>query len=90
MDKVGKDVEALKQELAELGKKATAPPPQPTPKPTPKVEARFHTVVRGETLYSISRSYGLNVNDLIRINDLDPGAPIYVGQRLRITPAGSG
>ena len=45
----------------------------------------YHTVKKGETLYSISRRYqGSNVNDLIRINKLNKKATIYPGQTLKI------
>ncbi|MDM8523840.1 LysM peptidoglycan-binding domain-containing protein [Desulfococcaceae bacterium HSG8] len=44
--------------------------------------ARYHIVHAGETLYQISRSYGISVDELRRLNNLAPGTPIRPGQRL--------
>ena len=49
-------------------------------------EARFHQVKAGETLYAISRHYGLKVDELRRLNELAPGAVIYPGQKLVVVP----
>jgi LysM repeat protein len=43
-----------------------------------------HTVVRGDTLYSIARRYGTTVNAIVAANHL-VGVGIYVGQRLLIS-----
>ncbi len=98
---LGEELEAVKEKVASLAVRPTPPPApspaaevRPTPRATPRVAAtpkpvRYHVVRRGETLYSISRAYGLEVNELIRINGLDPTAPIYVGQRLQVTPGQS-
>ncbi len=42
-----------------------------------------YTVRPNDTLISIARSYGVSVNELKRLNDLN-GSRIYVGQELRI------
>ena len=44
----------------------------------------YYTVVRGDTLYRISREYGVSVSDLKRWNNLD-GNLISVGQRLIVS-----
>lgn len=46
--------------------------------------ASHHVVKAGETLYSISRRYGLNVDGLRQLNSLDKDATIYPGQKLVI------
>ncbi len=43
-----------------------------------------HTVKRGDTLYSISRSTGVSVRTLARLNRLRPPYRIYPGQKLRL------
>lgn len=43
-----------------------------------------HTVKRGDTLYSISRSTGVSVRTLARLNGLRPPYRIYPRQRLRL------
>jgi LysM repeat protein len=52
---------------------------QPTP-----VCTSYHNVVKGETLYSIARAYGLNVYDLAAANKIYNLNLIKVGQRLCI------
>ena len=56
--------------------------------PTGPSGGTVHTVVHGDTLYSIARRYGTSVDALQRANHLS-GTNIYVGQRLSIpTSAG--
>ena len=57
---------------------------QTSEKPT---KAVYHEVVAGETLYGISRRYGLKVDELRRLNKLEPEATIFPAQRLLISPA---
>lgn len=55
--------------------------------------AETHVVVKGETFYSISRSYGITVDELLKANNLETGAVLKVGQKLAIPGkdgAGSG
>lgn len=66
-------------------------PPTPTPAkatPTPTQPAQYHTVRAGDTLYDISRKYGVSVDALAAANGLTSDAPLAVGQRLRIPAAG--
>ena len=51
--------------------------------------ARTHEVASGETLTEIARQYGVDVDELQRVNDIDDPDRIRVGQDLRI-PGGSG
>ena len=44
----------------------------------------FHTVQKGDTLYSISRKYNTSVDKLRRINNLDKDSAIYPGDNLVI------
>jgi putative chitinase len=48
-------------------------------------ESTVHIVRRGETLYSIARSYGVNMWDLARANGITNPNRIYAGQRLVIS-----
>ena len=54
-----------------------------TPTPTGSPSAGTYVVVRGDTLFSIARRYGMTVEELRRINHL-PNDVIYVGQVLRV------
>ncbi|MBL8660348.1 MAG: M23 family metallopeptidase [Rhodospirillales bacterium] len=51
--------------------------------------ARIHTVQSGETLYGISRAYGVGVYDLAQYNGLAAPYAIHEGQRLSIPRDGS-
>ena len=44
----------------------------------------YHTVRRGQTLYSIARRYGSTVDQLMHWNDLNNPSALRVGQRLRV------
>jgi len=50
-----------------------------------KTEPRYHEVSAGETLYRISRKYGLTVEELRRLNKISPKSAIYVGQKLIVS-----
>ncbi len=53
-------------------------PSQPAPKPTIR-----HTVVKGDTLYSLGRRYGTSVGVIQRANGIR-GTIIRIGQKLKI------
>lgn len=55
-----------------------------TAKKPGKIKKTFHQVSAGETLYSISRQYGIAVNKLRELNRGITGDSIYPGQKLRI------
>lgn len=46
-------------------------------------DVAYHTVARGETLFSLARAYGTTVDAVVRLNSLS-GPEIRVGQRLRM------
>ena len=46
----------------------------------------YHEVKAKETLYQISRRYGLTVDDLRKLNRLTPEAVIHPGQKLIVAP----
>ncbi len=48
------------------------------------VEAGYHKVQKGETLYSISKQYGMKVRQLRKLNELESN-DISLGQRLKVT-----
>lgn len=77
-DETLKKVATLEKKPAEV--KATASPP-----PVKKKVANSHTVVAGDTLFSISRRYNLSVEQLKALNKLSEGAVIHVGQKLIVS-----
>ncbi|MEM6770130.1 MAG: glucosaminidase domain-containing protein [Bacteroidota bacterium] len=54
-----------------------------TPTTTPVTNRQYHNVVAGETLYGISRRYGLTVPQLKELNQLTSNS-IFIGQQLRV------
>jgi len=86
--KLGQSLNQINDKLASLEKK-----PQPTAKPaaTPPQEkkakaasAKIHVVKAGETLYQISRKYGLTVEQLKQLNDMGKDMTIQPGQKLKV------
>ena len=65
------------------GNSASRPASTPRPVPATKPAARYHKVVPGDTLYSLSRRYGVSVSALQSTNGLN-GNLIRTGQSLRI------
>lgn len=57
--------------------------PQPKPQPKPAATARTHKVVKGDTLYSLSKKYGVTVDDIKKANNLADSS-LRIGQRLKI------
>lgn len=49
-------------------------------------ESLYHEVSKGETLYGISRKYGISVVELQRLNKLKNKQPIYPKQKLLVIP----
>ncbi|MCK5186168.1 MAG: LysM peptidoglycan-binding domain-containing protein, partial [Deltaproteobacteria bacterium] len=49
-------------------------------------QKQYHNVVRGDTLYNITRKYGLSVEEIRRLNNLNENQPIQPGQKLMVTP----
>jgi len=74
----------------------TAPPPSPAAAPTTPVAAAVtaaaaattHTVLRGESAWTIARRYGLRVEDLLARNNLLPRSVLRPGTVLQIALAG--
>ena len=47
-------------------------------------DSEYYTVAKGDTLCSISRRYGVSVNDLVRINGITNPNLIVIGQKILI------
>ena len=53
------------------------------------VPVGYHVVGRGETLYSIAKSYGYSVSQVAQWNNLRAPYILSVGQRLKVSPSGN-
>ena len=73
--------------LVKVQKQRAAAPPPPVkvakPAPTPP-KTRLHTVQKGETLYKISRKYGMSVDELRKLNGIGQDFKIIAGQKLKV------
>ena len=68
----------------EMKKTKVARPP--TTKKAAKTASQYHIVRSGETLYRISRKYGITVKELTRLNRINASTIIRPGDRLKVTP----
>ena len=85
MDVLAKELVALQTEKSEI--KPVAPQvPESESKKEEKTGTKYHIVRAGETLYSISRGYGLSVGELRKFNDLKNDTTIFPGQKLVVDP----
>jgi LysM repeat protein len=86
LDTLQKQIEAAEKRLpaakasSSVPKKAGAAPSAAAKKPA------YHTVKAQETLYSISKHYGLKVEELLRLNGMSADAVIHSGQKLIVHP----
>ncbi len=82
-------LEALAQKIEALEKRAQPKTESklklaPT-KPVVLAKKRYHTVQKGETLHSISKRYGIAVEELRKLNNLSENQSIQTGQKLLIS-----
>ena len=80
---LGSDTKALEEKIDNFTKEVEK---APLPKQTvSQEEKQYHKVVRGDTLYSISRKHGLAVEEICRLNNLKQNQSIQPGQKLMVT-----
>ena len=85
-------IDQIIKELGKLHQKTgSAPAPkakaaQPVAKSTTEKKMKVHEVSAGETLYSISRRYGLTVDQLRKYNNIGKDTAIRPGQKLKLSP----
>jgi murein DD-endopeptidase MepM/ murein hydrolase activator NlpD len=46
--------------------------------------AEYHTVVRGDTLWDISKNYGTTVTSLCSLNQISKNSTLRIGQKLKV------
>ncbi len=54
-----------------------------------ETEPVTYTVKKGDTLWDISRRYGVSMQELAAFNNMDPDETLSVGRKLQIPPGGS-
>ncbi|GAB6909628.1 putative MltD1 [Desulfosarcina cetonica] len=98
MDHLAMSLDALQKKIDTASRKvnqlAQVPTSRPPAKPSATVRsttkktaaaAKTHTVVAGDTLYSISRKYDLTVDQIRSLNKLKKENVIHVGQKLVVS-----
>jgi LysM repeat protein len=81
---IAKSLDSLPAKMAEeIPQKSEFPRSSKVPKRMSK--KHYHTVSAGETLYRISRRYGLTVKKIRLLNKLSDRFVIYPGQKLLVT-----
>jgi len=78
---------SLTQQLYEITSKTGSSSSQTQSEFSEEIDGQYHTVVRGDTLYSISKKYGLSVGDLQQLNGIKKDQAIKAGQKLLVAPA---
>jgi hypothetical protein len=59
--------------------------PDVNKRPLPQTKDRYHEVRRGETLYRIAKKYGISVQELCRLNDINSNKIIQPNQKLLVS-----
>ena len=77
-------VDRLSGELNKLMKQASAPASAAPSRPAAGSKAVEHTVQSGETLYIISKAYGVSTKTIIDVNKISDPSRLSVGQKLII------
>lgn len=91
IDQIIKELSVLHQRTAQktdskARARQTAEKKKPAASKKTETKTKFHQVQAGETLYGISRRYGLSVDQLRGYNNLAPNTAIYPGQKLKVSP----
>ena len=79
-------IDQIIKELGLLHQKKSSQALQPVKTDQKQTISKFHQVRAKETLWSISRQYGLTLDQLRSYNNIGPKATIQPGQRIKLTP----
>jgi LysM repeat protein len=56
-----------------------------TTKDSSKTDNENHIIKKGETLYSLSKQYGISLHEIYKSNDLTSSSIISIGQQIKIS-----
>jgi LysM repeat protein len=84
MDHLTMSLESMQKQLSKIHSPvaAKAKPAAPKTAPSTAPQPQYHVVQSGDTLYSISKKYNLEVDQLLRLNHMQPDSVIQPGQKL--------
>ena len=83
LDRLAKKIDGLQKRMASVSVEGETGPATPE-KPIAKSKMPYHEVSRGETLYRIGKKYGISVDELRRLNNLNQNQTIHPGQKLLV------
>jgi len=83
LDALVKRVVALEEKQQTAESKAK---PAKSSKSTVSTEKQYHIVQKGETLYRISKKYGITKEELLKLNKLSADQSLRYGQKLLVSP----
>ena len=91
IDQIIKELGALHQKISKISANPASQPKtvgkkQPVASKKAESNPQFHQVQAGETLYRISRRYGLSIEQLRTYNNLAANASIYPCHKLKLNP----
>jgi LysM repeat protein len=91
LSEIQKKLAAMDSGVKKTEKAAATPAASPAVKDARKTapaasNAIYHTVAKGETLYRISKKYGVTTQKLLEMNHIDAATTIYEGQKLIVGP----
>ncbi len=88
MDHLTMSLEAMQKQFAGQATESATSPKKDAADAKGTQTIKYHQVKAGETLYSISKRYGLKVDALRKMNKMPPDSVIVTGQKLIVrTPA---
>lgn len=85
LESTGKTLDERLEKLTRQVEKAQAA--APAPRATAQARTQVHEVRSGDTLYGIAGRYGMTLDQLLRLNNLNRNATLRPGQKLVIAPA---
>ncbi len=86
MNALRQGLEEMEKKTAALSEKTVAPAPAQK-ETASSAEVRYYEVQPKDTLYRIALKHGLSVQELCRLNNINPNQAIHPGQKLRIPRA---
>lgn len=48
-------------------------------------ESKTHTIEKGETLYRLSKKYGISISKICTLNSINQNTPLKIGQKIQIS-----
>ncbi len=87
LDLIKKNIEETREKSQPVKKPQKSATPSQKKISQKNATKQYHWVRAGDTLYSISRRYGISVDELCRINKFSKGKSLYLGQKLLLNKA---